>query len=124
MNIKNNVTEKALQEIEKITNTKLTLGKLIWSIRRCAEISQSEFAKLLGISSSHLCDIEHDRKTVSAELAKKYAEILGYGEKQFVRLALQATLDKAGIDFDIELEPRRKKRMAKIHKSSTSASIR
>ena len=51
----------------------------------------------LGISKSQLCDIENDRKTVSPERAHKFARILGYSKKQFVKLALQKILDDAGI---------------------------
>ena len=106
MNIDNHMTNKSLRDIENISKTKLTLGLLIWSIRVGDSISQVNFAKILGISSSHLCDIEHDRKSVSPDLARKYANLLGYSEKQFVRLALQGMLDKSGINFDIELTPR------------------
>ena len=102
------MTQKALEAIEKITKTQLTLGKLIYSIRRCDEMTQIQFAELLKISKSHLCDIEHDRKIVSPKLAAEYAKKLGYDEEQFVRLALQAYIDKAGLKYNIELETKRK----------------
>ncbi len=44
------------------------------------EMSQVEFAKQLGISRSHLCDIEKGRKSVSVARAARFAKILGYGE--------------------------------------------
>ena len=33
----------------------------------CDKISQSEFARTLGVSRSHLCDVEKGRKVVSPE---------------------------------------------------------
>lgn len=41
------VTANTLKKIEKVTGGKLTLGKLIWAIRKCEEESQVEFAKKL-----------------------------------------------------------------------------
>lgn len=103
MTIKSKMTQKTLQYIEKITG-KLTLGKLINSIRLCDEMTQIEFAELLNISKSHLCDIEHDRKIISPKLAAQYANTLGYDEEQFVRLAIQAMIDKSGLKYNVELD--------------------
>ena len=47
----------------------LTLGRMLWSIRMCDEISQTEFARMLGVSRSHICDVEKGRKLVSSERA-------------------------------------------------------
>lgn len=102
------LTAKSLKQMEKITGGSLTLGKLIGAIRQADELSQVIFAKKLGISRQHLCDIEHDRKVVSPQLAAKYAKILGYSAEQFVRLALQAMLDKAGLGWRIELKHKSK----------------
>jgi DNA-binding transcriptional regulator YiaG len=76
MSIKSKMTAKTLKEIEKITKTKLTLGKFIWAIRQADEISQIDFSEKLKITKQHLCDIEHGRKSVSPKLAAKYAKIL------------------------------------------------
>jgi transcriptional regulator with XRE-family HTH domain len=104
MSIKSKITQNSINSLEKIAGSKLTLGRLITSIRKCDGITQLEFAKKLGISRQQLCDIEHDRKIISPKRAALYAEILGYSSKQFVRFALQAILDKAGISYNIELE--------------------
>ncbi len=82
----------------------LTLGKVICSIRECDEYSQIHFAKMLGISPSHLCDIEKGRKVVAPERAAKFARILGYSEMQFVRLSLQGMLDAAGMKLSVKIE--------------------
>ena len=97
------MTEKTLQDIEKITGLKLTLGNLILSIRQADEISQVEFAKKLGITKQHLCDIERGRKPVSPRLAAKYAEILGYSKEQFIRLALQDMVDRDDLNVQVDI---------------------
>lgn len=104
MSTKSKVTDKTLKELEKITGGPLTLGKLVWSLRMSDEKTQVEFAKNLNISKQHLCDIERGRKPVSPKLAGQYAIKLGYSEKQFVRLALQDELDRAGLHFEVELK--------------------
>ena len=103
MSIKSKMTEKSLRNIEKITGTKLTIGKLIWAVRQADEIPQINFAKKLHITKQHLCDIEHDRKAVSPKLAAKYAEILGYSKEQFIRLSLQDLVDRDGLNVQIEV---------------------
>jgi len=111
MSIKSKMTEKTLKDVEKITGTKLTLGKLLWAIRDADDISQVDFSDTLKISKQHLCDIEHGRKSVSPKLAAKYAEILGYSKEQFIRLSLQDLVDREGLGVHVEitLVKRRKK---------------
>jgi DNA-binding transcriptional regulator YiaG len=110
MTIRSKMTEKTLKDIEKITGSKLTLGKLIWAIRQADEISQVVFANKLKISKQHLCDIEHERKTVSPKLAAKYARILGYSKEQFIRLALQDLVDRDGLNVEVEITSRIRKK--------------
>jgi transcriptional regulator with XRE-family HTH domain len=81
----------------------LTLGSLLSTIRECDELSQAALAKRLGISKSHLCDIEKGRKSVSPERAARFARELGYSEEQFVRLALQQLVEVAGLKFQVVL---------------------
>jgi transcriptional regulator with XRE-family HTH domain len=40
----------------------IDIGKIIRASRECAGISQSDCAKMAGISKSYLCDIEKGRK--------------------------------------------------------------
>ena len=106
MNINSKITKKTLKTIEKITGGKLTLGKLVWAIRECEEMTQVELAEKLGCSKQHLCDVEHDRKNVSPRMAANYAKILGYPQKQFIRLALQSIVDRDGLREVVELQTR------------------
>ena len=62
------------------------------------------FAKKLGVSASHLCDIEKGRKVVSPERAAKFAKILGRSAEQFVRLSLQELIDEAGLKMSVEVK--------------------
>lgn len=103
MTIKSKMTQKTLDKFKKITGSKLTLGKLLLSIRQADEISQVDFSQKLGISKQQLCDIEHDRKLVSPKLASNYAKILGYSEAQFIRLALQGLVDRDGLNIHVDV---------------------
>lgn len=77
---------------------------MLEAIRLGDEISQAAFARKLGISRSHLCDIEHGRKSVSLPRVLKFAKALGYPLDQFVRLALQAMVDEAGLNMHVKIE--------------------
>ncbi len=89
---------QARKILEKYTSGPLTLGRCIASIRLCESMNLKEFGQLLGISISHLSDIEKGRKLISATLAAQYAKKLGYSEKQFIRLALQDNLNRQGFE--------------------------
>ena len=82
----------------------LTFGGLIEAVRQAEETSQVEFAKKLGISKQHLCDIEKGRKFVSPERAAKFAGILGRSERSFVALALQDIVNQGGLKLKVNVE--------------------
>jgi plasmid maintenance system antidote protein VapI len=94
-----------MQYLDKLTGGPLTIGGMLESMRICDEMSQVVFAKKLGISPTHLCDIEKGRKGVSPERAARFAQILGYSENLFVKLALQASVDKANLKLTVLLAP-------------------
>ena len=93
----------ALATLESITGGPLSLGDLLASIRVGEGLTQTDFAAQLEISKSHLCDIEKGRKTVSPKRAARFAQILGYSEAQFVRLALQGMIEDAGLGFTVQV---------------------
>jgi transcriptional regulator with XRE-family HTH domain len=100
-------TEKksdTLSFLEDLSGGPLTLGRLVLAIRLGEEMSQVEFAKKLGISKSHLCDIEKDRKPVSPARAAEFAKILGYSETQFIELAVQNAMKRAGLHYKVSIE--------------------
>lgn len=94
---------EALERLEEMTQKKLTLGNYLWSIRKCEEMTQSEFAALMGVSTQYLCDIENSRRFVSPKLAADFAKQLGYSPVQFVRLAVQDQLNGQGLYYDVRL---------------------
>lgn len=87
------------------SHERIVLGLLIEAIRQGEDESQATFSARLGISRSHLCDIEKGRKVVSPERAARFAELLGYSSDQFVRLALQDAVDRAGLRFRVHVSP-------------------
>jgi transcriptional regulator with XRE-family HTH domain len=97
-------TQESLQYIEGLIGHKLTLGSFIMSIRQGEEETQVAFAQKLGVSRQVLCDIEHDRRFISPKKAAEYANLLGYPEKEFVRLCLQDLIDRDGLKLEIEVD--------------------
>ena len=95
---------EAMKLLEKLAGGPLTLGRAVESIRKGEELSQDDCAKKLGVSKSHLCDVEKGRKTVSPDRAAKWARILGFPESVLVRLALQAELDAAGLKYKVDID--------------------
>lgn len=105
MNTKKTIkSDKTLALLERMTHKKMAIGNLIWSIRECEEMTQVEFANLIGVSRQYVCDIEHGRRSVSIKTAAEIALQLGYSPLQFVRLAIQDELDKSGFHYDVELK--------------------
>jgi transcriptional regulator with XRE-family HTH domain len=93
----------AMRLLEEIAGEPLTFGGLLRATREGEGESQEAFARRLGVSKSHLSDVENARKVVSAARAARWAEVLGYSPRQFVQLALQDELREAGLPFRVEL---------------------
>jgi antitoxin HigA-1 len=95
---------EASRFLEALMGGALTLGTALSGLREADGMSLAEFAKLLGVSRTHLCDIEQGRRTVSPERAARFAHALGQSETQFVRLALQDQLRAAGLKLTVNVE--------------------
>ncbi len=93
----------AMKFLESLVG-ELTFGGLIEAMRQAEGLPQVEFAKKLGISKQHLCDIEKRRKFVSPERAAKFARILGHSEQSFVALALQDIVNQGGLKLKVNVE--------------------
>ena len=93
----------AMKYLEKLAG-KLTLPSLLTSIRQGEEMSQVEFAQVLGVSRQYLCDIEHSRRSISPKAAATFAKKLGYSPQQFVRLCLQDLVNRDGLKLKIDVE--------------------
>ncbi len=99
-----NINTDTIKKLEKISGEKLTFGNLISSIRLGEEITQVEFAKMLGVSKQYLCDVEHGRRVVSISTAAEWAKKLGYSTDQFVRLTIQDELDKSKLKLTVHIK--------------------
>ena len=93
-----------MKYLEKIRGRPLTFGAMLRSVRQNDEHTLVALARRFGVSRSHLCDIEKGRRGVSAERAARWARVLGYPEALFVKLAMQAELDAAGIKLKIDFK--------------------
>ena len=97
------MSTKKLPEMLTKHRKSMTLGRLLASIRQCEEMTQGDFASLLGVSKQYLCDIEHERRFISPKVAEAFAKKTGYSSAQFVRLCLQGMLRRDGIRYEVEL---------------------
>jgi transcriptional regulator with XRE-family HTH domain len=95
---------EASRYLEALMGGSLTLGTALSGLRESDDVSLAAFAKLLGISRTHLCDIEQGRRSVSPERAARFAKALHQSEAQFVRLALQDQLRAAGLKLTVNVE--------------------
>lgn len=94
----------AKEFLEKLLGGPISLGEWINAIRLGEEESLTIFAKKLGISRMHLCDIEKGRRVVSVERAHRWAKKLGYSPVMFVKLALEHQLQKAALKFTVDIK--------------------
>ena len=93
----------AIRFIEDLLEEPISFSLTLKSLRECEEMSQADYAARLGISRSHLCDIEKGRKAVSPSRAAQFAQVLGHPPEHFVQLALQEQVDKAGLNVRVDL---------------------
>jgi transcriptional regulator with XRE-family HTH domain len=103
MTIKANHSINALDATKNIWN-KMTFGKLIRSLRISDEISQIDLAKKLGVSKQFLNDVEHNRKDVGFDFAKKVASALGYSIEPFIELLIKQQLKRQRLNYIVEIK--------------------
>lgn len=82
----------------------LTIARLLVAHRLGEEMSQKDFAKLLGITPASLCDMEKGRKIPSPTRAAKIAKKLGMLEISWVQMAIQDQLRKENLHFEVSLK--------------------
>lgn len=83
---------------------RLTFGRMLRSWRVNDEMTQTAFAKRLGISVQNLNDLEHGRRIPSPTRAAKIAKKLGLPEQGLVALALRDSLWAEGLKYEVRLE--------------------
>lgn len=90
--------------LEHLRGSPLTFGRMLASIRQADDIVQADLARRMGISRANLCDIENGRRSVTVERAAQFARVLGYSVNQFVAVAVEDQLRKAGLKVKVRLE--------------------
>ncbi len=95
---------EAMEFLEELTGGPLTFGEALVAVRDREGISQADLARMAGVTRSTICDLEKGRAFPSPELAAKYARILNHSEAQFVRLAFQDQVRKAGLHLRVSVE--------------------
>lgn len=90
--------------LEHLRGGPLTFGRMLASIRQADEIVQADLARRMGISRANLCDLENGRRSVTVERAAQFARVLGYSVNQFVAVAVEDQLRKAGLKVRVRLE--------------------
>ncbi|MBI5543321.1 MAG: helix-turn-helix transcriptional regulator [Deltaproteobacteria bacterium] len=94
----------ALKALERSTGGPLTLGEFLAAIRKGEGWSLAEMGEKLGVSRTHLWEIEQGRRSLSPDRAAKFARILGYHQEQMVELALQAILDQLKLKLKVHVQ--------------------
>ncbi|WP_413613137.1 helix-turn-helix domain-containing protein [Bdellovibrio sp. HCB-110] len=99
------MTTKRLSTFEVLERKfgRLSFGSFLHSWRISEEISQTAFAKKLGISVQNLNDLEKGRRIPSPARAAKIAKKLGLDEMVVIQLAIRDSLYKDGLKYDVQL---------------------
>jgi antitoxin HigA-1 len=94
----------ALKALERLTGGPLTLGEFLAAIRKGEGWSLAEMGAKLGVSRTHLWEIEEGRRSVRPDRAAGFARILGYHQEQMVELALQSILDQLKLKLKVHVQ--------------------
>ena len=68
--------------------------RLLKKMRMEALYSQKEFAQVIGISQNHYSNIENGVRRPSPEVAKRIADVLGFGSEWYRLLEIGETANK------------------------------
>ena len=91
------------EELEKKFGP-LTFAKILRSWRICDEMTQTAFAKRLGLSVQNLNDLEKGRRIPSPKRAARIAKKLGLPEAGLIQIALRDALRKEGFKYEVILK--------------------
>ncbi len=84
-----------------IKKANITIGQFLKAHRQGEELSQTAFAKLLGLSKQRVCDLEHDRFNVSIKLAKEIAKKIKVPPEWLVKITLEKQLQDEDVDLKV-----------------------
>ena len=90
--------------IEGLLGDPLTFGMAVEALRLRDDLSQTVFAKKLGVSRQYLCDVEKGRRLVSPEQAARFAKAFGHPPNVLVQLALQDAVWESDLKLKVIVE--------------------
>ncbi len=96
-------TKSHFEKLEKQYGP-LTFGALLKAWRQGEDLSQTAFAKKVGLSVQNLNDLEKGRRIPSPSRAARIAKKLGLPEMGMIQLALRDSLVKEGFHYEVKLE--------------------
>jgi transcriptional regulator with XRE-family HTH domain len=96
-------TKSYLEKLEKLYGP-LTFGGLLKAWRESEEMTQTAFAKKIGLSVQNLNDLEKRRRIPTPTRAARIAKKLGLPQKGMIQLALRDSLAKEGFKYEVKLE--------------------
>lgn len=82
----------------------MTFGSMLTAWRESEELTQTAFAKKLGLSVQNLNDLEKGRRIPTATRAAAIAKKLGLPEISLIKIALRDSLSKEGFNFEVQLK--------------------
>lgn len=95
-------TKSYFEKLEKQYGI-LTFGTMLKAWRDGEEMSQTTFAKKIGLSVQNLNDLEKGRRIPSPTRAAGIAKKLGLPEIGIIQLALRDSLFKEGFKYEVKL---------------------
>jgi len=97
------MAKNAKKFLEELLGEPMSFAMLLRSIRTRDDLTQKDLADKLGLTVSHISDLENGRKFVSVERASEFAHKLKESERHFVALALQDQVNQADLDYKVEI---------------------
>jgi transcriptional regulator with XRE-family HTH domain len=100
------MSREANKILDEIIGERFTFGLMIKNIRltEFEEMTQKEFASMLGLSATRLSDIENDRKPTSIKKAIELANQLGQSKRFFIATIFQDMLNTNHLNYNVDLE--------------------
>jgi transcriptional regulator with XRE-family HTH domain len=96
-------TKSYFEKLEKQFGP-LSFGALLKAWREGDGVSQTAFAKKIGLSVQNLNDLEKGRRIPTPTRAARIAEKLGVPEIGLIQLALRDSLLKEGFQYEVKLD--------------------
>jgi transcriptional regulator with XRE-family HTH domain len=82
----------------------ITFGDMLKAWREAGDLSQTVFAKKIGLSVQNLNDLEKSRRIPTPSRAARIAKKLGLPEMGMIQFALRDSLLKEGFKYEVKLE--------------------